>query len=139
MDELEQFEQDGKNLNRQQGNSRPTFGEDAEFYVETVKCEICDSFIGKCDMSKFSVPIDGSMFIPKDHKHGYPAPFYGHATEWMELRCPICNRRPFLNQNYFLNIDDEKCGNVYECPDCDSAFPTILGLNGHKGQVHKES
>jgi hypothetical protein len=137
--ELEQFEKDGKNLNRQAGHRRPKTGEDEEFRIETVRCDICFSIIGKCDMSKFDVPMTGTMFISKDHKHGYPAPFYGRNFDWMELRCPICNKRPFTSRNYFHNRDGEKCGFTYECPICEKGFINGLALAGHKGQVHPNS
>ena len=129
MSELELFEED---------QIEPTKPEE-EFRIETLKCEICHEFIGKCDMSKFSVPMNGSMFISKDHFHGYPAPFYGHAHEWLELKCPICKNRPFVSPNYFTNTDNEKCGNTHECQKCGKAFPTAFGLAGHNGVAHKET
>ena len=138
MEEYKHFEEDGKNLNRQAGRSRPTDGEEEEFRIETVRCEICGEFIGKCDMSKFSAPINANMFISKDHKHGYPAPFYGQNLDWIDIRCPICKKRPFISYNYFRNLEGKKCGNIHECSTCGKGFPTALGLNVHIGQAHNE-
>jgi hypothetical protein len=140
---LNQFQEDGHSLikagthggNRQK---RLCDGEDCEFQIEQVKCEICFEIIGKCDMANFKTPMSGEIFISKDHKHGYPAPFYGHAHEWLELRCPICNNRPFLSKNFFHNEKDEKCGLTFECPTCGEGFKSSLALAGHKGAAHKE-
>ena len=133
-----QFEKDGDALydaNRGSKGSRVKRrkdGEDAEFCIEKVVCEICHQLIGKCDMSKFDTPMHGSLFISIDHKHGYPPPFYSNDFEWMELRCPRCNNRPFLSKNFFYNEKGKACGYMHECTDCGQGFKTALGLAGHK-------
>jgi len=108
-----------------------------EFAIEKVICEICTEIIGKCDMSKFAAPMTGDMFIPKDHKHGYPAPFILNEN-WRDLRCPVCKFRPFESPNYFYNEKDEKCGWTDICPDCGQGFKNYLALSGHRKHCRRK-
>jgi hypothetical protein len=144
---FKQFEEDGYSRTKQRTEDSPergdtirtrsTGGEEAEFRIELVKCEICREIIGKCDMSKFESPMHGALFISKDHKHGYPAPFYALDDEWLELRCPICRKRPFLTKNYFMNEKDIPCGNVWVCEECNQGFAKKEALWGHKSTAHR--
>lgn len=111
-------------------------GEEPEFHIEKVMCCICKTVIGTCDMTKFEAPIHGSLFLPKDHKHKYPPPFV-RDFPWAELRCPMCNNRPFDSYNYFYNDKNEKCGLTVECPDCGRGFRNEQGLLGHKTHCEK--
>jgi hypothetical protein len=139
----EQFEKDGLPLSEHSGKQgghlipAPNIGEKPEFHIEKVKCQVCFEVIGKILMEDFEVPMRGFMFRSKDSKHGYPRPFPRDFT-WEDLRCPICNKRPFYNENYFVNEKNEKCGLTEVCEDCGKYFKNKLSLYGHKGQVHKE-
>ena len=138
------FEEDGTPLSRPSGKqganlvAAPDTGEEDELVIETVKCEICSEVIGKCKMENFAVPMTGFMFISKDSKHGYPRPFV-RDFPWVDLRCPICHNRPFKNENFFMNAEDERCGNSIECdvPGCGKFLKNKLALYGHRSAAHR--
>jgi hypothetical protein len=109
----------------------PKIKVEEEFRIEKVKCEICFEIIGKCDMSKFSAPMTGNMFLPKDHKHGYGPPFILNEP-WEDMKCPYCRHRPFLNPNFFLNEKGRACGYLHECEKCGAGFENRFALSGHK-------
>ncbi len=132
---LDDFEKHGTPLSDSESSgylipSRST-GEAPEFNIEKVKCEVCYEIIGKIIMENFKVPMTGHMFISKDSKHGYPRPFV-HDFDWVDLRCPICRHRPFLNENFFINEKNEKCGNTFECDVCGKFLKNKLALYGHR-------
>lgn len=112
-------------------------GTQDEFQIEQVKCQVCFEIIGKCVMENFDIPMKGSMFISKDTKHGYPPPF-PRDFEWKDLRCPVCLKRPFFDEHYFLNEKNERCGHGVQCELCGKFFKNKLGLYGHTARVHKE-
>ncbi len=66
-----------------------------------VKCEICGYVLGKTDTNKLKIPIDGSMFESKNPGQ-YPEPFHP-ACEWLWLRCPMCNKRPFMSDKFVIS------------------------------------
>lgn len=84
-------------------------------------CEICGEVIGQFDPEKLSLPLKGSMFLPKDIEHGFPPPF-PDALEWVDLRCRMCGKRPFLEQDRVMTpegywmcnapmpVGNRKCG-----------------------------
>ena len=61
-------------------------------------CEICTHRLGYCDPARMDNPMRGSDFTSPDQAHGFPAPFPGVLT-WLDLRCPMCRRRPFLRED----------------------------------------
>lgn len=107
------------------------------FNMEFVRCEICLQIIGRINMEHFDAPMTGAMFLSKDAKHGYPAPFHPSLT-WRNLKCPYCGWRPFIHEHKFLNDKEEWCGYTIECdePDCGAYFKSVYALSGHKGRQH---
>ena len=59
-----------------------------------LQCDICREVIGKFDPETLSMPLNGRMFEPKTHQYPHPFP----PVDWIEMRCPICRKRPFIYQ-----------------------------------------
>jgi hypothetical protein len=105
-------------------------GNEDELCIEKVKCEVCHEIIAKCDMANFDTPMRGSMFMTCDPKHGRPEPFHP-SLFWEELRCPYCNKRPFLHREKFINEQNEWCGFPYACT-CGKGYGKRQALMGHQ-------
>jgi DNA-directed RNA polymerase subunit RPC12/RpoP len=59
-----------------------------------VFCDICNSHIADVNAKKLSIPIDPQLF--KSIMPGRaPDPFIV-AKEWLDIRCPYCRKRPFI-------------------------------------------
>ena len=101
-----------------------------EIDIQLVQCEVCREIIGKIDIANFKPPLHGSMFLAKDVKHGYPLPFH-FSLSWVELRCPVCRKRPFYSKNYITNEKGEQMGYTHECSICQEGFLNSQALNGH--------
>ncbi len=106
-----------------------------EFQMEFVRCEICMQIIARVNMEHFEAPMTGKIFLSKDAKHGYPDPF-PPTLDWMHMKCPYCNWRPFLHDHKFINEKEEWCGHVFDCDECGAYFKTAYALSGHKGKKH---
>ncbi len=114
-------------------------------------CEICYSYIGNVDKSKFRHPIRGDMFTPTYPKRGLPPPF-DQRQSWEDFRCPICNTRPIIKPGRVM-IDHPRCFessgkgpgyfNVpvqeerpdefdpkapFSCPDCGRTYSSYLNF-----------
>ena len=78
-------------------------------------CHAC-----KYEIASFSkdvkLPLMGAMFLSKDEKHGFPAPWPPVIT-WEHMVCPMCQNRPFpaeddngdlevLTDNGYMIIND---------------------------------
>jgi DNA-directed RNA polymerase subunit RPC12/RpoP len=64
-----------------------------------IVCEICGESIGAFNPDNIKIPIDGSMFESINPKREIPPPFQGSALiGWRQMRCPMCNNRPFLKE-----------------------------------------
>ena len=85
-------------------------------YYELVKCEICDEIIASVNMGILHKPMTGWMFMPKDNHHNFPPPFF-NTSDWKEMRCPYCRKRPFQSPDYFKN----KFNNFVEVPNAQNS------------------
>jgi hypothetical protein len=72
---------------------------------ETLMCEICREAIGTFHSDEVKEPIKGAMFHSKDPAHGFPAPFRAPAIEWEHMRCPYCQKRPFLTRGVLMTVN----------------------------------
>jgi hypothetical protein len=66
-----------------------------------VICEICNEFIAQVEPGSVTIPMLGKMFKTPDDFHGYDPPFLPE-TEWEDMRCGYCNRRPFTQSDGYL-------------------------------------
>ena len=71
-----------------------------------IRCELCGETIGTADTDTLRRPMRGSMFASIDPWHDFPAPFESN-TEWVGMKCPYGNHRPFINEDSVL---DERMG-----------------------------
>ena len=72
---------------------------------ETLMCEICREAIGTFHSEEVKEPIKGAMFNSKDPAHGFPAPFRAPGLEWEHMRCPYCQKRPFLSRGVLMTMN----------------------------------
>ena len=70
------------------------------------KCEICFEAIGVFDPDTMRFPMLGNMFESINKKREIPPPFRGSmSVDWLNMRCPMCNKRPFLHEHKILTPD----------------------------------
>lgn len=67
-----------------------------------IQCEICTHHVANADTARLALPIRGAMFDPPGP--GYPPPFVDDV-DWIWMRCPMCAKRPFLEEGRFLLMD----------------------------------
>jgi hypothetical protein len=98
-----------------------------------VQCEICFSNIGRIKESEAKPPFHGSQFTTLFPGRGVPDPFLWDAP-WEDLRCPVCNFRPFINRNRIMDENRKYYGYSHECPTCHEFFKSPQALAGHKNK-----
>lgn len=70
------------------------------------KCEICSAEIGVFGPDTMRFPMLGNMFESPNPKREIPPPFRGSAAvDWLNMRCPMCNKRPFLHEHKIMTPD----------------------------------
>ena len=107
-------------------------------------CEIYDEHIATAKKKDLSVPLTGHMFgppLPDRMVHSLLA-----DVEWEYIRCPMCNKRPFIRDDevmtpygtYRIPIPEtEKF--MCECCDPPREFDKKTQLSGHKGAMQREA
>ena len=73
-------------------------------------CHACGHTVAK--IVEIKLPIFGAMFVSKDEKHGFPAPWSPVIT-WEWMYCPMCQKRAFVE------------------PDKETGHITIVTDEGH--------
>ena len=124
-------------------------------------CEICDKHIATAKKKDLSVPLTGHMFgppLPDRMVHSLLA-----DVEWEYIRCPMCNKRPFIRDDEVMTpygtyripvipkvdlADPSTAGYIKEdgaqifmCECCDPPreFDKKAQLSGHKGAMQREA
>lgn len=72
--------------------------------IYTAICDICTHRLGLFKADNIRLPIQGYMFSSIDAKHKIPPPFAA-SLGWMWMRCPMCSKRPFINEHR-IKTDD---------------------------------
>ncbi len=67
-------------------------------------CEICTHKLGRFVSEQVRFPLMGFMFGSPDEKHKYPPPFPS-SVGWRWMRCPMCQKRPFLEEHRIKTED----------------------------------
>lgn len=67
-----------------------------------LQCEVCTHEVAKLDPSKASLPIRGAMFTGPEENMPCPFP---DDVDWQWMKCPMCGRRPFLQEGQFTTAD----------------------------------
>lgn len=67
-----------------------------------VICEICGHHLGTTTRDRLRLPLEAAMFDAPEA--GYPPPFLDGA-DWEWMRCPMCNKRPFIREDAITTTD----------------------------------
>ena len=98
-----------------------------------VKCEICYTDFARIEEEDIKPPLHGNLFRPIHEGRGMANPFLWDAP-WVDLRCPVCKKRPFINPNRIMDHKREYHGYSFECPQCHEFFKNAQALAGHKNK-----
>lgn len=60
-------------------------------------CKMCSHHIAEIT-EDLKLPLLGAMFVSRDPKHGYPAP-WSPVANWEAMQCPACALRPWILEN----------------------------------------
>jgi len=75
-----------------------------------IVCQICNEHISNADPLTLHLPMSGAMFASPDPWHGFAPPFPA-GTEWLDMKCPYGNHRPFITEDEVLTEDG-----IYKLP-----------------------
>jgi len=96
---------------------------------------LCEEEIARARPDKIKGELVGEVFLSKDQ--GYTSP-WDPAMEWLYMKCPYCNKRPFFRTSMFKSDKGEMVGFTHACTEieCYESFESLETLKNHMEAKH---